>query len=47
LTHYKAELVKTHCFLERVGQFEPRFHGEWVVPREYFWFIENKIHFAI
>jgi len=24
-----------------VGQFEPRFQGEEVVPREYFWFLEN------
>jgi len=23
----KAKRVKTHCFLEGVGQFEPRFHG--------------------
>jgi len=36
LTRYKAKLVKTHCFLERVGQFEPRFQGEGYVPGEYF-----------
>jgi len=28
--------VKTHCFLEGVGQFEPRFQEEGVVPREHF-----------
>jgi len=27
LTRYKAKRVKTHCFLEGVGQFEPRFRG--------------------
>jgi len=37
LTHYKAKRVKNHCFLEGVGKFEPRFPGEWVVRREYFW----------
>jgi len=26
---------------EGVGQFEPRFQGEGVVPWEYFWFLEN------
>jgi len=34
LRRYKAKRVKTHCFLEGVGQFEPRFQG--VVTREYF-----------
>jgi len=33
--------VKTHCFLDGVGQFEPRFQEEGVVPRENFWFLEN------
>ena len=33
---YKAKRVKTHVFLKGVGQFEPRFQGEEVVPREYF-----------
>jgi len=28
--------VKTHCLLEGVGQFEPRFQGEGVVPGKYF-----------
>ena len=30
-----------------VGQTEPRFQGEGVVPGEYFWFLQNKTHFAI
>jgi len=30
-----------------VGQLEPRFQGEGVVVREYFWFLENQTHFAI
>jgi len=41
LTRYKAKRVKTHCFSEGVGQFEPRFQREGVVPLEYFWFLEN------
>jgi len=28
LRRYKAKRVKTHCFLEGVGQFEPRFQGK-------------------
>ena len=36
LTRYKAKRVKAHCFLEGVGQFEPRFQVEGVVSREYF-----------
>jgi len=39
LTCYKAKRVKT--FLEAVRQFEPRFQGEGVVPRDIFWFLEN------
>jgi len=35
-TRYKAKRVKAHCFLEGVGQFEPRFQGDGVVPAEYF-----------
>jgi len=31
----KAMRVKTHYFWERVGQFEPRFQREGVVPGEY------------
>jgi len=38
---YKAKRVKTRCYQERVGQFEPRFQGEAVVPGEYFWFLQN------
>jgi len=33
---YKAKRVKTDCFLEEMGQFEPRFQGDGVVPAEYF-----------
>jgi len=29
---YKAKCVKTRCLQEGVGQFEPRFQGEGVVP---------------
>jgi len=36
LRHYKAKGVKTRCYQEGVGQFERRFQGEGVVPREYF-----------
>ena len=36
LTRYKAKRVTTHCCLEGVGQFEPRFQRKGVVPREYF-----------
>jgi len=32
----QGKRVRTHCFLHGVGQFEPRFQGERVVPREYF-----------
>jgi len=35
---YNAKRVKPRCFQDRVGQFEPRFHGEVVVPQEYFLF---------
>ena len=35
LRRYKAKRVKSHCFQEGVGQFETRFQGEGVVPREY------------
>jgi len=36
LRRYKAKPVKTRCYQEGVGQFEPRFQGEDVVPGEYF-----------
>jgi len=47
LTRYRAKRVKTHCFLEGVGQFEPRFQGEGVVPPEYFLVSRKLEHFAI
>jgi len=34
--------VSKSLLLERVGQFEPKFQGEGVVPREYFWFLQNQ-----
>jgi len=36
LRRYKAKCVKTRCLQEWVGHLEPKFQGEWVVPREYF-----------
>jgi len=36
LRRYKAKRVKTRCYQEGVGQFEPRFPGEGVVPGECF-----------
>jgi len=36
LTSYKAKRVKSCCFQEMMGHFEPRFQGEGVDPREYF-----------
>jgi len=36
LRRYKAKRVKNRCYQEGVGQFEPRFQGEGVVPGEYF-----------
>ena len=33
---YKAKRVKTRSLQEWVGHFEPKFHGEGVVPGEYF-----------
>ena len=32
LRRYKAKCVKTRCLQEGVGQFEPTFEGEAVVP---------------
>ena len=32
----QGKSVKTRCYHEAVGQLEPRFHGEEVVPGEYF-----------
>jgi len=36
LRRHKAKRVKTRCYQEGVGQFEPRFQGEGVVPGEMF-----------
>ena len=36
LRRYRAKHVKTRCFQEGVGQFEPRFQEEGVIPTEYF-----------
>ena len=36
MRRYKAKRVKTRCYQEGVGQFEPRFQGEGFVPGEYF-----------
>jgi len=36
LRRYKAKGVKTLCYQEGVGQFEPRFQGEGFDPGEYF-----------
>jgi len=41
LRRYKAKRVKTRCYEEGVGQFEPRFQGEGVVPWKYFWLLQN------
>jgi len=41
LMRYKAKGVKTHWFLEGVGQFEPRFQGEGSTLRNIFWFLQN------
>jgi len=41
LRRYKAKRVKTRSYQEGVGQLEPRFLGEGVVPGEYFWFLQN------
>ena len=35
LRRYKAKRVKTHCLLEGVGQLQPRFQGEGVVPGKF------------
>ena len=47
LRRYKAKRVKTRSLQEWVGHFEPKFQGEGVVPGKYFWFLQNKTHFAI
>jgi len=35
---HKAKRVKTRCYQEGIGQIEPRFQREGVVPREHFFF---------
>jgi len=43
LRRYKAKCVKSRCYQEGVGQFEPTFQGERVVAVEYFfWFLQNR-----
>ena len=34
---YKAKCVRTRCLQEGMGQFEPRFQGEAVVPLPIYW----------
>jgi len=41
LRRHKAKRVKTRCYQEGVGQFEPRFQGEGVVPGENVWCLQN------
>jgi len=41
LRRYKAKRVKTHCLLEGVGQFEPRFQGKGSSLENIFWFLQN------
>jgi len=38
---YKAKCVKTRCYQEGVGQFEPRFHGKRSSLGNIFWFLQN------
>jgi len=35
MRRYKAKCVKTRCLQVGVGQIEPRFHGEGVIPCKY------------
>jgi len=37
----QGKTCKNSLLFGGVGQFEPRFQGEGVVPREYFRFLEN------
>jgi len=46
MARWKAR-VKTRCFQERVCQFEPRFQGEGVVPREYFFGFQKTRHILL
>ena len=38
---FKVKRVKIRSLQEWVGHFEPKFHGEGVLPGEYFWFLQN------
>ena len=42
MRRYKAKRVKTRCYQDGVGQLEPRFQGEGVVPGEYFSFCKTR-----
>ena len=44
---YKAKLVKTRCYQQGIGQFEPRFQGKGSSRGNIFWFLQNQTHFAI
>jgi len=41
LTRYKAKPVKTHCFLEGVGQFKQTSEGRGRPWGIFFWFLQN------
>ena len=44
----QGKCVKTRCYREGVGQIEPRFQGEWVVPLgNIFWFLQNYRHILL
>jgi len=44
----QAKCVKTRCYQEGVGQFEPIFQWEGVVPGEYFfWFLYKTRHILL
>jgi len=37
----QGKTCQDSLILEGVGQLEPRFQGEEVLPGEYFWFLQN------
>jgi len=41
LRGYKAKRVKTRCYQEGVGKFEPRFQGKGSSLGNIFWFLQN------
>jgi len=41
LRRYKAKCVKTRCYQEGVGQFEPRVQGNGSSLVKFFWFLQN------